>query len=137
MKQVNLRYSPQCIYFIPPKLIYTYTYIYICNHENNVPSWLSAQWLCGSSWKQCALPVITTMALWQLHTYIYMIFNVVLKFLDLRYKVSLTRESNPQPSDFHSNALLTELASLTQRWSSTVNVYMRSDIEGHELVPGC
>ena len=22
-------------------------YIYICNHENNVPSWLSPQWLCG------------------------------------------------------------------------------------------
>ena len=22
---------------------------YICNHENNVPSWLSAQWSCGNS----------------------------------------------------------------------------------------
>ena len=26
-----------------------YIYIYICNHENNVPSWLSPQWLCGNS----------------------------------------------------------------------------------------
>ena len=24
-------------------------YIYICNHENNVPSLLSPQWLCGNS----------------------------------------------------------------------------------------
>ena len=24
-------------------------YIYICNHENNVPSRLSPQWLCGNS----------------------------------------------------------------------------------------
>ena len=23
--------------------------IYICNHENNVPSRLSTQWLCGNS----------------------------------------------------------------------------------------
>ena len=23
-------------------------YIYICNHENNVPSRLSPQWLCGN-----------------------------------------------------------------------------------------
>ena len=39
-------------------LLYTYTYIYIyiyiyiyrhtCNHENNVPSRLSPQWLCGN-----------------------------------------------------------------------------------------
>ena len=28
---------------------YTYLYIYTCNHENNVPSWLSPQWLCGNS----------------------------------------------------------------------------------------
>ena len=26
-----------------------YIYIYICNHENNVPSRLSPQWLCGNS----------------------------------------------------------------------------------------
>ena len=26
-----------------------YVYIYICYHENNVPSWLSPQWLCGNS----------------------------------------------------------------------------------------
>ena len=37
--------------------IYTLIYIYIymciyniCNHENNVPSRLSPQWLCGNSW---------------------------------------------------------------------------------------
>ena len=29
--------------------IYIYIYIYICNHENNVPSWLSPQWLCGNT----------------------------------------------------------------------------------------
>ena len=32
--------------------IYTYIlyiYIYICNHENNVSSLLSPQWLCGNS----------------------------------------------------------------------------------------
>ena len=28
---------------------YIYIYIYICNHENNVPSLLSPQWLCGNS----------------------------------------------------------------------------------------
>ena len=27
-----------------------YIYIYICNHENNVPSRLSPQWLCGNSY---------------------------------------------------------------------------------------
>ena len=26
-----------------------YIYIYIYNHENNVPSQLSPQWLCGNS----------------------------------------------------------------------------------------
>ena len=26
-----------------------YIYIYICYHENNVPSWLSPQWVCGNS----------------------------------------------------------------------------------------
>ena len=26
-----------------------YIYVYICNHENNVPSRLSPQWLCGNS----------------------------------------------------------------------------------------
>ena len=29
--------------------IYIYIYIYICYHENNVPSRLSSQWLCGNS----------------------------------------------------------------------------------------
>ena len=27
-----------------------YVCVYICNHENNVPSRLSPQWLCGNSW---------------------------------------------------------------------------------------
>ena len=27
-----------------------YIYMYICNHENNVPSRLSPQWLCGNSY---------------------------------------------------------------------------------------
>ena len=29
--------------------IYIYIYIYIYNHENNMPSRLSPQWLCGNS----------------------------------------------------------------------------------------
>ena len=29
--------------------MYIYIYIYISYHENNVPSWLSPQWLCGNS----------------------------------------------------------------------------------------
>ena len=33
-----------CVFYI-----YTCIYIYICNHENNVPSRLSPQWLCGNS----------------------------------------------------------------------------------------
>ena len=40
--------------------------------------------------------------------------HVVLRFFDSRYKVSLTWDSNPRPSDFRSDALPTELASLTQ-----------------------
>ena len=43
-----------------------------------------------------------------------MIFNVVLRFFNSTYKVSLTWDSKPQPSDFRSNALLTEPATLTQ-----------------------
>ena len=43
-----------------------------------------------------------------------MIFMVVLRFFDSRYKVSFTWESNPRPSDFRSDALPTELASLTK-----------------------
>ena len=69
------------------------------------------------------------------HIYIihtHMIVNVVLRFFDSRCKVSLTWDSNPRPSDFGSDALRTELASLTQGWSSTVDVYTRSDIEAHK-----
>ena len=29
--------------------IYTYIYICICHNENNVPSRLSSQWLCGKT----------------------------------------------------------------------------------------
>ena len=36
-------YIYTCIY------IYIYIYIHICNHENNVLSRLSPQWLCGNS----------------------------------------------------------------------------------------
>ena len=37
--------------------IYKYIYKYICNHESNMPSRLSPQWLCGSSciWAHDAL----------------------------------------------------------------------------------
>ena len=35
--------------------IYIYIYIYICYHENNVPSRLSPQWLCGNSCAQVLL----------------------------------------------------------------------------------
>ena len=39
-----------CIYiYIYIYIIYIYIYIYICNHENNVPSRLSPQWLCGNT----------------------------------------------------------------------------------------
>ena len=68
---------------------------------------------------------------------IYMIFNVVLRFFDSRYKVSFTWDLNPGPLHFRSDALPTELASLTQGRSSTVDVYTRSNIEAHKLVPGC
>ena len=32
-----------CIY------LYIYIYLHTCNHENNVSSQLSPQWLCGNS----------------------------------------------------------------------------------------
>ena len=65
-----------------------------------------------------------------------MIFNVVLRFFNLRFKVSLQGKLNPQPSVF-SDALPTELVSLAQELSSTVNVYTRSDTDAHKLVPRC
>ena len=43
-----------------------------------------------------------------------MIFIVVLRFFDSRYRVSLTWDSNPRSSNFRSDALPTEVASLTQ-----------------------
>ena len=33
------------------------------------------------------------------------IFNAVIRFFDLGYKVSLMRDSNPRPSDFRSDAV--------------------------------
>ena len=30
-------------------VIHIYIYVYICSHENNVPSRLSPQWFCGNS----------------------------------------------------------------------------------------
>ena len=48
-----------------------------------------------------------------IYIYIYDI-HVVLRLFDSRYKVSLTWDSNRRPSDFRTDALLTELASLTQ-----------------------
>ena len=63
--------------------------------------------------------------------------HVVLRFFDSRYKDSLTWDSNPRLSDFRSDAVPTELASLTQGLSITVDVYTRCEIEAHRLVPGC
>ena len=49
-----------------------------------------------------------------MYMYMYMIFNIVLRFFDSRRKASLTWDSNPRPSDFHSDSLPTDLVSLTQ-----------------------
>ena len=45
-----------CVCMYVCMYVYIYIYIYVCvsvcnmcNHENNVPSWLSPQWLCGNS----------------------------------------------------------------------------------------
>ena len=43
----------------------------------------------------------------------------------------------PIPLDLCSDAFTTELASLTQERSSTVNVYTRSYIKEHKVVPKC
>ena len=53
------------------------------------------------------------MYIYMLYLYILYIYDihVVLRFFDL--KVSLTLDSNPPPLDFCSDALPTELASLT------------------------
>ena len=57
-----------------------------------------------------------------IYIYIYIKCNVVLRFLDSTDKVNLTWDSNPRPSDFRSDALSTELASLTQGSSSAARV---------------
>ena len=41
-------YNERYIYIYMYIYIYVYIYIFICNHENNVPSRLSPQWLCGN-----------------------------------------------------------------------------------------
>ena len=68
--------------------------------------------------------------IYYIYLYVYETFNVVLRFFDSRYKVSLMLDLNPRPSDFRFDALPTESASLTQGCSSTVAVYTRSDIVG-------
>ena len=48
-----------------------------------------------------------------IYIYIYILFYAVLRLFYSRYKASITWDSNPQPSDFRSSALPTDLASLT------------------------
>ena len=53
-------------------------YTYICNHENNVPSRLSPQWLCGNSctWAHDV----------RLYIYIYYIYiDITLYYIILYY----------------------------------------------------
>ena len=59
-----------------------YIYIYICNHENNVPFRLSPQWLCGNSctW---AYHVRFTWCTWlHIYIYIYIYFFFLFFFLE-------------------------------------------------------
>ena len=53
---------------------------------------------------------------------IFIKFNVVLRLFNLRYKFSIKWELNPRPSNFCSDALPTELASLQQGQSNSVDV---------------
>ena len=66
----------------------------------------------------------------------YMIFNAVLRLFNLKYKIRLTRDSNPRSLYFCSYTSSTELANLTQEWSSTVDVYTRGVIKANKLLPG-
>ena len=50
------------------------------------------------------------------------------------YKVSLTWDLKPRPLVLCSDGCSTELASLAQERSSTVNVYTRSGIKEHKVV---
>ena len=65
----------------------------------------------------------------------------VTHFIDLgicsRNKVSLTWDLKPIPLDLCSDACSTELASPAQKRYSTVNVYTRSNIKEHQVVPEC
>ena len=54
-----------------------------------------------------------------------------------RYKASLTWDLKPRPLVLCFDACSTELASLTQERSSTVNVHTRSHIKEHKDVPEC
>ena len=47
--------------------------MYICNHENNVPSWLSLQWLCGNScsWAHGVISTMYTYLYIHIYTYIH------------------------------------------------------------------
>ena len=54
-----------------------------------------------------------------------------------RYKFNLRWNLKPIPLDLCSDACSTELASLTKERCSTVNVYTRSGVKKHKLVPEC
>ena len=64
---------------------------------------------------------------------IYDIYDIYIFFLIQDIK-PVSRGN--RPSDFRSDDLSTELASLTQGSFSTVDAYTRSDIEAHKFVPG-
>ena len=64
-----------------------------------------------------------------------MILIAVLRFGSRQDR--LTQDSNPRPSDYRSEALPIEIASLTHRGSSTVDAYMRSDIKAHKPARIC
>ena len=61
----------------------------------------------------------------------------MLKFSESNYKVSLTWDSVPQPLHSRSNARPTELGSLAQQWSSTVDTHTRNETEANKLFAGC
>ena len=65
-----------------------------------------------------------------------MILIAVLRLFDSRQD-RLMQDSNLRPSDYRSEALPIEIASLTHRGSSTVDAYMRSDIKAHKPARIC
>ena len=70
--------------FIPDGI---YIYIYIFNRENNVPSWLPPQWLCGNSstWGHDAHHVHHVSKCMSCHKYIVVITGRVHCFHDCTY----------------------------------------------------